>query len=115
VIFHILSADAMLQLKAMDGKMDETSRGFITVQFSTAAPTQPASLAVTNARDDIVRRGLTDSLAADTDSKPMKVMDVAVGLDPMNTGFTMALESILSKLDVFVRIVDKGSQVRIHN
>jgi hypothetical protein len=110
---HRLYADATLQLKSTDGKMDETSRGLITVQLRTVTLKQTAADAVTDARDHIERSGIADSAAAASDSKPFQAMDAAVGFDPQNSDFLRALGNVLSKLDVFIGIIDKASQVGI--
>jgi hypothetical protein len=52
-------------------------------------------------------------VATFADSKLVQATAVAVGLDPQNSDFLKALGNVLSKLDVFVRIIDKTSQVRI--
>jgi hypothetical protein len=97
----------------MDGKTDQSNRGFISVQLSASTSTQTAADAVNNARGDIERSGIAESVATSAYSKLVQATAVAVGLDPQNSAFLKALGNVLSKLDVFVRIIDKTSQVRI--
>ena len=111
-IFHWYPTDVSLQLKAVDNKTDETNKGFITVQLRTVTPARSAADAVTTARDDIERSGIVDSVGVPTDSEPVKVMGTAVG---SNSDFQQGLGNVLSKLDIFVRIVDKTSQVGYHS
>jgi hypothetical protein len=99
-------------LRSKDGKAASTSKGFITVRFSTPEPTQAGEIARSNAREDIKRGGISKSAAA-TGSGAVQGMDAAVGVAPEPGGLEMALGSVVSKLDIFVKIVDKTSQVSV--
>jgi hypothetical protein len=105
---HRISTDAILQLKSMDRKT-KFGRGCITVKLTSVALMQ--ANAVTSASFEI-ERTIADSVATASDSETLAV---TVGLDLQNSDFLNAIRSVLTKLDVFVRIVDKTSQVRIRN
>jgi hypothetical protein len=89
-----------------------TRKGFITVRLSTVGPTEAGEIARVNAREDIERGGLSKSATA-ADSGGVQGMDAAV--DPIQEpgALDTALWSVISKLDVFVNIVDKTSQVSV--
>jgi hypothetical protein len=99
-------------LRSKDGKTDSTSNGFITIRLSTHKPTKAGEIVRSNAREDINRGGISKSAAA-TGSGAVRGMDAAVGAVPEPGGLEMALRSVVSKLDVLVKIVDKTSQVSV--
>jgi hypothetical protein len=101
-----------LELRSKDGKAGYTRKGFITVMLSTAEPTQAGEIARVNAREDIEHGGISKSAAA-ADSEGVQGMDATVGAVQGPGALETALWSVVSKLDVFVNIVDKTSQVSV--
>ena len=99
-----------MQLK--DGKAGSTSKGFITVRLSTHEPTQAGEIVRSNAREDIKRGGISNSAAA-AGFGVVQVMDATLGAVSEPGGLDMALGSVVSKLDIFVKIIDKTSQVSV--
>ena len=80
--------------------------------LSTAELTQAGEIARVNAREDIEHGGILNSAAA-ADSGGVPGMDVAVGAVQGPGALETALWSVVSKLDVFVGIIDKTSQVSV--
>ena len=80
---HWISKDATLQLNPVGSKNNHANAGFIVVQLTIHALIQAGKTATTNARQDIIS----------------------------NDNFLRSLDTVVMKLDVFVRIVDKGSKV----
>lgn len=101
-----LSTDTTLQLKAVDGGMDDTSRGFITVRLIPYTINQTSAISVLNAHEDIelMQYGVADHM-------PAQSIDLGIGFTVKNDDFHKALASVVSKLDLFVHIVDKASMV----
>jgi len=91
-----------LELRSKDG----TSKGFITVRLSIDDLTQAGAIAVSNAREDIERGRISKPAAAAAGSGAF-----GVGAIPEPGDLEMALGSVVSKLDIFINIVDKTSQV----
>lgn len=90
----------------MDGNVNDSNRGFIVVRLTAATLIQDGQTAIANASKDIERNRIMDSAtAADTASTP----DIATG----NSTFLMALQSVVSQLNVFVQLVDAASKVCI--
>jgi hypothetical protein len=99
-------------LRSKDGKSGYTRKGFITVRLSTAEPTQASEIARVNAREDIEHGGILNS-AATADFEGVQGMDPAVGAVQEPGALETALWSVILKLDVFVQIIDKTSQVSV--
>jgi hypothetical protein len=95
-----------------DGKAGYTNKGFITVGISTAEHSQAGEIARVNARKDIKYEGVSKSAAA-AGSGGVQGMDAVVGAVQEPGALETALWSVVSKLDVFVNIVDKTSQVSV--
>jgi hypothetical protein len=100
-----------LELRSKDGKSGYTRKGFITVRLSAAELTQAGTIARVNARKDIEHGGIFKSTAA-AGSEAVQGMD-AVGAIQESGALETALWSIVSKLDIFVNIIDKTSQVSL--
>jgi hypothetical protein len=99
-------------LRSKDGKSGYTRKGFITVRLSTAEPTQTGEIARVNAREDMEQGGISKSAAA-ADSRGVQGMDAAAGAVQGPAALETVLWSVISKLDVFVQIIDRTSQVSV--
>jgi hypothetical protein len=95
-----------LELRSNDG----TSQGSITVRLSICEPTQAGAIARANAREDLEHGGILGSAAAGY-SGAVRITDAAVGVVQQPGDLENALGSIVSKLAVFIQIMDKTSQV----
>jgi hypothetical protein len=98
-------------LRSNDGKVGSTRKGFVTVRLSTHEPIQVGEIARSNAREDIKRGGISKSAAAG--SGAVQGTDATLGTVSEPGGLEMALGSVVSKLDIFVKIIDKTSQVSV--
>jgi len=78
--------------------------------LSTAELTQAGEIARVNACGDIEHSGISKSAAA-ADSGGIQSMDAVVGAVQEPGALETALWSVVSKLDIFVNIIDKTSQV----
>jgi hypothetical protein len=97
-----------LELKSGERKKgDDTRQGFITVRLNTDGHID--AIAISNAHQDIERSEILRSADA-ADSQPIQVMDTLTVV-PQANDFLKALESVISKLDVFVQIIDQTSKV----
>ena len=65
-----------------------------------------------NAMQDTELAGVDHSAAA-LDSTALQVLDGGVALVPKTTDFVNSLGNVMSKLDLFVQIVDKTAKVSI--
>ena len=107
IVMH--PVDATLELRSKESSLDNSKKGLITIRLSTSDPVQTGALAVSNARQDIERSGIL-KLAANANSEHAQVLGAAID----TTGrLATALAIILSKLDVFIDIIDKTSKVSI--
>jgi hypothetical protein len=95
-----------LELRSKDG----TGKGFITVRLSISGPTQAGVIAISNAREDMERSRIMKSTVT-TGSGVVQDMGAAIGPVQESVGLEMMLGSVISKLNVFVQIIDKTSQV----
>jgi hypothetical protein len=82
----------------------------ITVCFSINEPTQAGMIALFNAREDIERGGIAKAAAA-AGSGAAGVMDTAMGTVQVSEDLQTTLWNVVSKLDVFVQIIEKTSAV----
>ena len=73
-------------------------------------PAQAGAIARANAHEDVEHGGISGSAAAGY-SGAIRAMDAAVGAIQEPGDLEKALGSVVSKLDVFVQIMDKTSQV----
>ena len=73
---------------------------------------QAGAIARSNAHEDIERGGIAKSAAA-AGSGAVQAIDAAVGAVQEQGDLEKALGSVVSKLDVFVQIMDKTSQVSV--
>ena len=80
--------------------------------LSTAEHAQAGEIARVNAREDIEHGGISKSAAA-ADSEGIQCMDAAIGAVQEPGALEMALWGVVSKLDVFINIIDKTSQVSV--
>jgi hypothetical protein len=82
------------------------------VQLNTIDTGTAGTIAVANAMQDINLGGVDHSAAA-SDSTALQVLDGGVALVPKATDFLNSLSNVVSKLDLFVQIVDKTAKVSI--
>jgi len=97
-----------LDLEAKKGKDDAERRGAIVLRLRAIDTSKAGIIAMRNAQLDIepVER------AADlTDCEVFKAADAVGYAGPMINGLSDALEKLVSKLDVFMRIGDKIANV----
>lgn len=83
----------------MDGSNNNASGGFIVLQVTTESLIQAGGTAIANVRQDIEHSGIVDM--------------VATGGFVNNDNFLNSLGVVVTKLGIFVRIVDKAAKV--HN
>jgi hypothetical protein len=96
-------------LRSKDGKSGYTRKGFIRIRLNTAELTQAGGIARANAREDIEHGGISESAAA-ADSRGM---GAPIGAVQEPGALETALWSVVSKLNLFVNIIDKASQVSV--
>ena len=112
MMFILMSpVDAVLELQSMK-RSDSTIMGLITVQLSTSDPARAGVIAILNAQQDIERGNIT-GFAGITDSKPARVVGAAVNVVANPRDVVTLLESVVSKLDVFVQIVNQAAKVNL--
>jgi hypothetical protein len=87
----------------MEGDANYPNSGFITVRLT--ADDHIGAIAVSNARQDSERSGLLISVDG---ADAIQVVDASVA---SQSTFLMALGSVVSKLAIFVEIVDKAAKV----
>jgi hypothetical protein len=96
-----------LELHSTDGK---SITGLLTVQISTSNSTRGTDVAISNIRDDISLSGIgTSSGIGDF---VMATSTVIVNVVEHPPTIPKILSNVVSKLHVFVQIVDKVSKVR---
>jgi hypothetical protein len=104
--------DATLELKPTSGEADNRSCGSIAVRLDAIDVSTAGAMAVGNAMQDTELAGVDHSAAA-LDSTALQVLDGGVALVPKTTDFLNSLGNVMSKLDLFVQIVDKTAKVSI--
>jgi hypothetical protein len=105
---HDAAIDATLELR----KADNRSRGIITVRLDSIDTSAAGAIAVGNAMQDAVLGGVDHSAAA-LDSSALQVLDGGAAAVGSATNFLHSLSNVVSKLDLFVQIVDKTAKVSI--
>jgi hypothetical protein len=98
----------------MDDVLDKSIKGLITVQISASEPGQASEIALTNMRRDI-NLGEIGKLGAVGDMVTSTTTAVVMETVDKVPTISEGLRSVLSKLNVFVEIVDKVSKVRNDN
>ena len=104
------TADATLKLKHIDDVSNNNDLGTITVRLSTADASKAGAIVIGNAQGDIELGGI-DHSATVTDSVTYRVLDAGVAAGAQQSNFLNSLSSVMSKLDLFVRFVDKAAKV----
>jgi hypothetical protein len=105
-----------LELGLKGSRGQHSSRGFITIQLSAGDATQMGSLAISNARQDIERHEIGQSPAV-FQFEPVQPMGAAgsnVSQQQQQGDFGTALWNIVSKLELFIAIMDRTSKVSAH-
>ena len=105
---HDAAIDATLELRMADNK----SRGTITVQLNGIDSPAAGAVPIANAMQDI-RLGGVDHSAAAHDSTALKVLDGGVAAVGSTANSLNSLSNVISKLGLFVQIVDKTAKVNI--
>ena len=98
-----------MELRSTEGRADDAIKGSITVRLTASDPTQAGSIAISNARRDIER----SDIAKFPESEPIQVVETAVNVVSQSRDIVTALGSVVSKLDLFVRIVDQAATVSV--
>jgi hypothetical protein len=97
-------------LRSTEGRADSTIKGFITVRLSTSDPNQAGAIAMSNARQDIEQSDIA-AVAVAADSRPAQTAGAAVNFVSQPGDIVTSLESVISKLSLFVQIVDQAAKV----
>lgn len=80
--------------------------------LAALVPSQAGALAVENAIRQIDASGVNRSVVAN-DSHAYKIIDSAANASVVQNPFLQSLSGLVSKLDLFVQIVDKTASVRL--
>jgi hypothetical protein len=100
---------ATLELRKKGKESERLITGLITIRLSVADVTQANKTVLSNVRKDIQRGEIAGSVA--TSHAPLKVVDTVVGLVEEFPQVPDFLFNVVSKLEVFVNIVDRASKV----
>jgi hypothetical protein len=87
-------------------------KGFITVRLSTSDSTQTGAIAMSIARQDIERSDIA-TVTALAGSEPVQVMGAAVDFVSHPGDIVTLLGGVVSKLAVFVQVVDQAAKVSV--
>jgi hypothetical protein len=104
--------DAILELMSKETGLDSSRKGVITVQLGPSDLIQTGTLAISNIRQDLDQRGIP-KLTTAFDYGRARGMGAAVTIWSQPGGLAKALERVVSKLDLFIQIIDKTSKVSI--
>jgi hypothetical protein len=107
---HINPAEAILELRLTESGSHKSDKGIITVQLSTIDPTQIGALAISNARQ-YIERGRIMKSAATAESEPVQATRNAAVVVSQPVDLAIAFSGVVSKLDLFIQIIDKASRV----
>jgi hypothetical protein len=105
--------DTTSELRLKIGKLGYARKDFITIRLNTTEPTRAGKIARINTHEDIEHSGISKSAAATADSRRSQGMDPAIGVVREPGSLETALWSVVSKLNVFINIIDKASQVSV--
>jgi hypothetical protein len=86
-------------------------KGFITVRLSASNPTQTGAIAMSIARQDLERSDIGATVLVG--SEPAQVAGSAVNFVSHPGDIVTLLGSVVSKLGLFVQIVDQAAKVRM--
>jgi hypothetical protein len=111
-LIFISSSDAVLQLRSREGRPDTTIKGLITVRLTASDSAQAGAIATSIARQDIERSDIA-TVTALADSRPAQVIGTSVNFLSQPGDIVTLLESVVSKLGLFVRIVDQAAKVSV--
>ena len=103
-------ADATLELKATDGRSDYSDCGTIAVRLGAVDSSKAGAIVISNTLQDIKLSGV-DHLAVATESEVYQVVDAGVTAGSKQSVFLDSLYGVMSKLEIFVQIVDKAAKV----
>ena len=106
--------DVTLELKAIGGNPDNKNRGTITMQLNAIDNSKAGVVAAGNTLQDIKFGGIDHSSAV-ADSNTSQVLGVSAPAAAAQSDFVKPLWGVMSKLDLFVQIVDKTAKVCMVN
>jgi hypothetical protein len=112
VVFAVNIPDATIDVTLELRMTDNKSRGTITVQLNGVDSPAAGAVPIANAMQDI-RLGGVDHSAAALDSTALKVLDGGVAAVGSTANSLNSLSNVISKLGLFVQIVDKTAKVNI--
>jgi hypothetical protein len=112
VIFAVNIPDATIDVTLELWMTDNKSRGTITVQLNGVDSPAAGAVPIANAMQDI-RLGGVDHSAAILDSTALKLLDGGVAAVGSTANSLNSLSNVISKLGLFVQIVDKTAKVNI--
>ena len=111
-VFAVTISDATIDTTLELRMTDNKSHGTITVQLNGVDSPAAGSVPVANAMQDI-RLGGVDHSAAALDSTTLKLLDGGVAAVGSTANSLNSLSNVISKLGLFVQIVDKTAKVNI--
>ena len=112
VVFAVNIPDATIDTTLELRMADNKSRGTITVQINGVDSPAAGAVPIANAMQDI-RLGGVDHSAAALDSTALKVLDGGVAAVGSTANSLNSLSNVISKLGLFVQIVDKTAKANI--
>ena len=112
VIFAINIPDATIDATLELSMSGNKSRGTITVQLNGVDNPAAGAVPIANAMRDI-RLGGVDHSAATLDSTALQLLDGSVAAVGSAANTLNSLSNVISKLGLFVQIVDKTAKVNI--
>ena len=112
VVFAVNIPDATIDVTLELWMTDNKSRGTITVQLNGIDSPAAGAVPIANAMQDI-RLGRVDHSAAALDSTALKHLDGSVAAVGSTANSLNSLSNVISKLGLFVQIVDKTAKVNI--
>ena len=112
VIFAINIPDATIDATLELSMSGNKSRGTITVQLNGVDNPAAGAVPIANAMRDI-RLGGIDHSAAALDSTALQLLDGSVAAIGSAANTLNSLSNVISKLGLFVQIVDKTAKVNI--
>jgi len=103
-----LNTDSILDLEAKKGKGDAELRGEIVLRLRAIDAAEAGNIAIRNAELDIERVEPAVDLA---DCAVVKAAEAVAEAGPATTDLSNALEKLVTKLEVFMRIADEIAKV----
>jgi hypothetical protein len=111
-LFNRTFAGANLELTSVEHMGHTTATGAITIQLNTVDSALFSAITTSNARQDIDHSEIVKATGL-APSTPRQTIDAAYNVGPKSSNFLQPLQSVISKLDIFVQIMDKISKVNL--